>query len=157
MKLSEKILESLNDIDDAYLEKSEKEYGWMYRYRKQLTAVLSLAAVLILYVSVMPKAQNMAAGSYASAPAENAKQKESTFDSMEAQEAETWASYVIHLQKKDGSALNEAEVQAVYETLLDAGCDVSLTENGTLTVSGDEAEIQIQLEQTEYSFELERQ
>lgn len=158
MKLSEKILESLNDIDDAYLEKSEKEYGWVHRYRKQLAGVLSLAAVLILYLSVMPKAQNMDAGSYTAAPAAgNAKQEERTFDAMEVQEAETWASYVIHLKKEDGNALSEAEVKTVYETLLNAGCDAVLTENGTLIIRGDETEIQTQLEQTGYSFELERQ
>ncbi len=159
MKLSETILESLNDIDEAYLEKSEKEYGWIYRYRKQLTAVLSLAAVLILYLSVMPKAQNMTAGSYTAAPAENARQGESIFDSMEEAEAADagMPSWIIHLKKEDGSAADEAEVQKVYEILRNEGCDVHAGENGILIIFGDETEIRKYLEQTGYSFELEQQ
>ena len=159
MKLSETLLESLNDIDAVYLEKSEKEYGWLYRYRRQVTAVLSLSAVLVLSLLILPGHQNMDAGSSGAAPAENVQESMKQEDSYDVTETEGAAgiemrSYMLVLQDENGNVADEAIRREVYETLKEAGYDIYYDECGELIVRGDPEELKTYLEQLKYSYEL---
>ena len=163
MKLSEAVLESLNDIDPVYLEKSEKEYGWVRRYRKAGAILFSAAAAFLLYVAVTPKQTNYDAGSAVN-EAVSEEMKEGAYDSysMEAAPAETAGAaerhvYVITLQERNGEALNAESLQNVCDMLKEAGYEVRVNEEGRLEGSLSEAELQACLEMIPYPYQVEKQ
>lgn len=163
MKLSEAVLESLNDIDPVYLEKSEKEYGWVRRYRKAGAILFSAAAAFLLYVAVTPKQTNYDAGSAVN-EAVSEEMKEGAYDSYssEAAPAETTGAaerhvYVITLQERNGEALNAESLQNVCDMLKEAGYEVMVDEEGRLEGTLSEAELQACLEMIPYPYQVEKQ
>lgn len=167
MKLSEAVLESLNDIDPVYLEKSEKEYGWVHRYRKAGAILFSAAAAFLLYVAVTPKQTNYDAGSAVN-EAVSEEMKEGAYDSYssesdsEAVPAETAGTaerhvYVITLQERNGDALNAESLQNVCDMLKEAGYEVRINEEGRLEGNLSEAELQACLEMIPYPYQVEKQ
>lgn len=164
MKLSEAIMESLNDIDPVYLEKSEKEYGKSFGYRRLSALILSAAAVLLLFW-VMPKpAGNMNSADHAPIASEEMK-TDSEYDGtavMEtaggsAADAGAEAVIVIRLLDEKGQLLPYEEVQKVQTVLREKGYEAEVMNDGSLRFSGSEEELQACLEETTYSYTLEQQ
>ena len=169
MKLSEAVLESLNDIDPVYLEKSEKEYGWVHRYRKAGAILFSAAAAFLLYVAVTPKPTTYDTGGAVNEAASQEMKEGAAYDSYSSIEADSGEApmeevreaerqvYVITLQDRNGETLSAESLQNVCDMLKEAGYEVMVDEEGRLEGTLSEAELQACLEMIPYPYQVEKQ